>query len=239
MPRVLSYWWRLFWREHILTFLLMIALSGLGISYFLASTLILETETARIIFMAFFLRSFLILVVLCLVPFYMIRLHQTHEIFHFLTQSYSRASFLLQTWCSFTLLLLVFCVFASFALIMSRASHVFVLQWNVSLFCESLIMMSFCLFLACRLSHPAFTSIIGLLFYGLGRTHDLMTATFATMPQFQWFFKMFPAFDHFTQTQWLMSPALLSTFSSLVVETALFTLFFATLAILTYQKRWL
>jgi len=236
MSLFISYWWRLFWREYSLSFLFALLTSGFLLLQFLSSTLILEEDIATVAFAAFFIRSSLTVAFLFLVPFYMIRLHQSQEILLFLTQGYSRTHFLLLTWISFEMLSFVLCLYAALCLFLLGSRGFQIFAWGLSLFGELTILISFCLFLSCRMAHSVNVSLTVLLYYMLGRFHDLIIGSFSTSKAL---WKLVPAFDHYTQTNWLIGVQEVIHLSPVLSEAALFTLLFLILATITYQKRWL
>jgi hypothetical protein len=237
---VVRYWLQLLWRERSWICILAILIGGVLLSGFLARTMVLEIKNAQISFTAFYLRSVSLLFFLFMMPFYFIRLHQSQEIIHLLTQFCSRAQFLIQTFIAFALYLSALCMFNLLLLLALGAPIAPTFWWALSLFLECSLLLSICLFLSTRLMLASITSLVGLVIYCLGRMHSLMMASVVQSDALtKLTFKLIPSFDLFTQTNWLIGSTASSAFPSIIIETILFLVLCLTLAILTYQRRWL
>lgn len=239
---VMSYWLHLFWRERSWIYITTILIVGALLSGFLAHTMLLEIKNAQISFTAFYLRSVSLLFFLFMMPFYFIRLHQSQEIIHLLTQTCSRTQFIVQTFIAFVLYLSVLCMINWLLLLAIGAPIAPTFWWAISFFLECSLLLSISLFLSTRLKLASVASLVGLLFYCLGRMHSLVMASFEQSEASTFtkaIFKLIPSFDVFTQTEWLMSSTVSTIIPSLMIETILFLVLCLTLAILAYQKRWL
>lgn len=214
------------WRTHFALLLLMVIIAGVGLSAFMTSQAITETETIRISILAASLRLLSVFVLSIYVISSFVREINDKGMELTLALPITRAQYLFGKFTGFGLLAFISATTAGLCVWFFAASGE-VLYWSLSLFAECLIMTALCL--VCVLSFSQMVSAISAVFavYLLSRSITAirlmsegplvdLTSTWTHFIAYvvKFISVILPDLSLFTRTEWLLTlPAARQNFS--------------------------
>lgn len=205
-------------RDKLLLTLLFVMIVGSFVSFFLASSAIIDQAQYSIVYLAGSLRIVGLLGLVLFVVFFIRRSFDARDIEYLLTRPVTRSAFILSHSFAFSLLSLLVSATLSVGLlffVQGMGNIEGALYWSTGVICEYILMVNVALFFAMVLTSPVSASLATFGFYVLARIMGQLLYInqnpLADVPGYSFLSSifniistLFPRLDLMTQTSWLL-----------------------------------
>ncbi|MCE3255372.1 MAG: hypothetical protein K0R25_866 [Rickettsiaceae bacterium] len=164
-------------RDRLYVGLFIILLAAFGISSVLGGSTLVEQTQSKMVYMAGFARMIFAIGMILFVCFYTRKTFDNREVEFILSKSISRHSLIFAYLLGFTLVALLIILPLAILLFFMKANLVGLAYWILSLVCEAMIIITFCLLSSLILKSAVSSVLASLGFYTLSRMMGFFVLT--------------------------------------------------------------
>lgn len=215
------------------------------VAFFLGGTALDEGAQMSLVYAGGISRIIVVLGLIIFIAFHIRRSFENKEIDQMIVRPISRASFIISYWLGFSLVAFFLVLFTTIILYLIAPDFSGLVVWGLSLFCESLIIVSLVMAASLILRSTVVAVLMCIGFYVLSRMAGFMLIL-VTRPgaygpangMFKLISTLVPRMDFFSKTQWLVYG--LKDWSELqlfLVQAAIYVSLLLSLAIVDFKRK--